>query len=215
MLGALIGAGASIIGGLFGKSSADKAAAAQAKAANKALKLQREMWQTSRSDMMPWLDAGRTALTQYMSQLGLGDGATGPTNAFKETPGYQWRVQEGEKGVMSNLSALGMKNSGKALKALESFRQGIASDEYDKWLGRVGGVAGQGQQSANSMAGYAQNAGNAMAGTIQDAGQARASGYVGGANAIMGGLNSAANFMGQAFNSFGSPNGFRNMIYGQ
>ena len=67
------------------------------------------------------------------------------------------------------------------------------------------------------MAGYAQNAGNSMGRTMQDAGEARASGYVGGANAIMGGLNSAANFIGQAFggNSFGTPNGFRNMIYGQ
>lgn len=215
MLGALIGAGASLLGGMFGSNAAEDAAKAQERAARHALKLQREMWETGRADMMPWLDAGRTALGQYMSQLGLGDGATGPTNAFKETPGYQWRVSEGEKGVTSNLAALGMKNSGKALKALETFRQGIASDEYDKWLGRVGGVAGQGQQSANSMAGFAQNAGNMMGQTMQDAGQARASGYVGSANAMMGGLNSAANFIGQGFgsNSFRPTyNGFSSML---
>lgn len=201
MLGALIGAGASLLGGLFGSSSADKAAKAQARAANNALKLQREMWQTSRSDMMPWLEAGKTALGQYMSQLGLGDGATGPTNAFKETPGYQWRVEQGEKGVMNNLAALGMKNSGKALKALESFRQGIAADEYDKWLGRVGGVAGQGQQQANSLGQMSSNAANSMSRSIQDAGEARASGYVGAANAWTQGLNSAASFLGQGFGS--------------
>lgn len=212
MLGALIGAGASILGGMFGKSAADKAADAQAQAANKALKLQREMWQTSRNDMAPWLQAGQSALGTYMGQLN----GTGDPNAFKATPGYDWRVKQGEQGVMNNLSALGMKNSGKALKALETFRQGIASQEYGGWMDRLAGVSGTGQQTSNSMAGYAQNAGNSMGQTMQDAGQARASGYVGGANSMMAGLSGAANFMGQAFggNSFGSPNGFRSMIYG-
>lgn len=214
MLGALIGAGASLLGGLFGKSSADKAARAQADAANRATALQEKMWKTSRQDMMPWLEAGRTALGTYMGQL---DG-TGDPEAFKATPGYEWRVQQGEKGVMNNLAALGMKNSGKALKALESFRQGIASQEYGTWMDRIGGVAGQGQQQANSMAGYAQNAANSMGQSIQNAGQARASGYVGGSNALMGGLNSAANFIGQGLgaNSFNpTAGGFRSMIYGQ
>lgn len=194
MLGALIGAGASIIGGLMGKSSADKAAAAQASAANKALKFQKQMWETSRADMMPWMQAGQKALATYTGQL---DG-TGDPNAFKTTPGYEFRVKQGETGVMNNLAALGMKNSGKALKALESFRQGIASQEYGTWMDRLAGVSGTGQQTSNSMANYAQNAGNSMGQTMQDAGQARASGYVGGANAMMGGLNSAANFIGQA-----------------
>lgn len=216
MLGALLGAGASILGGLFGANAADKAADAQLQAAREATQLQRYMYDTSRSDMLPWLDAGKTALGTYMSELGLGEGATGPSNAFKETPGYQWRVQQGEQGVLNNLSAMGMKNSGRALKSLETFRQGIASEEYGNWLNRIAGVAGQGQQQANSMAGYSQNAANSMAGTIQDAGQARASGYVGSANAWTQGLNSAANFIGQGFggNSFGTSNGFRNMIYG-
>lgn len=211
MLGALIGAGASILGGIFGSSSADKAAAAQTQAANKALKLQREMWTTSRNDMMPWLDAGRSALTTYMGQLN----GTGDQNAFKATPGYEWRVQQGEQGVMNNLAALGMKNSGKALKALESFRQGIASQEYGTWMDRLAGVSGAGQQQANSMAGYAQNAGNSMGQTIQGAGQARASGYIGSANALTQGLNSAANFIGQGYgqNSFRpSYNGFSSML---
>lgn len=212
MLGALIGAGASLLGGFMSSSASKKAARASADAANRATDLQRYMYDTSRADQMPWLEAGKSALSTYMGQL---DG-TGDPNAFKTTPGYDWRVKEGEKGVTSNLAALGMKNSGKALKALESFRQGIASEEYGKWMDRIGGVAGQGQQTSNSMAGYSANAANSMANTIQDAGAARASGYVGSSNALTQGFNSAANFLGQAVggNSFGSPNGFRNMIYG-
>ena len=218
MIGALIGAGASLLGGLFGSSSAEKAAEAQASASRDATKLQRYMYDTSRADTMPWLDAGKTALGTYMSELGLGSGATGPSNAFKETPGYQFRVAEGEKGVLNSLSAMGMKNSGKALKSLERFRQGIASDEYGSWLDRIAGVAGQGQNQANSNTQTSANAANSMAGTIQNAGEARASGYVGANNAMMQGINGAANSIGQFFgggNSFGTSNGFRNMIYGQ
>lgn len=212
MLGALIGAGASLLGGFMSSRSAKKAAQAQLQAAREANQLQKYMFDTSRADMLPWLDAGKSALSTYMGQL---DG-TGDPNAFKATPGYDWRVKEGEKSVTSNLSALGMKNSGKALKALETFRQGIASEEYGNWMNRLAGVSGTGQQTSNSMAGYSANAANSMAGTIQDAGAARASGYAGSSNALTQGFNSAANFIGQAVggNSFGSPNGFRNMIYG-
>lgn len=210
MLGALIGAGASLLGGLFGSSSAEKAAQAQADAANRATALQKRMYEQTRADQMPWLEAGKTALSTYMGQL---DG-TGDANAFKATPGYEWRVSQGEKGVMNNLAAMGAKNSGKALKSLERFRQGIASEEYDKWFGRVGAAAGQGQQASNSMAASSANAANSMSNTIQGAGEARASGYVGSANAWTGALNSAANFLGQGSgsNSFGSSSGFRNMI---
>lgn len=215
MIGALISAGASLLGGLFGSNSADKAAQAQANAANRATDLQRYMYDTSRADTLPWLEAGKTALGTYMSELGIGDGAKGPSNAFQATPGYEFRVSEGRKGVLNSLSAMGMKNSGSALKALERFSQDIASEEYDNWLNRIAGVAGQGQNQANSNAQSSANAANSMGRTIQDAGEARASGYVGSSNALMAGINGAANSLGQYFgggNSFGTPNGFRNMI---
>lgn len=218
MFGALIGAGVSLLGGLFGGSSAKKAANVQAGAANRATDLQRYMYDTSRKDSMPWLEAGKTALTTYMSELGIGGGATGPSNAFQATPGYQFRVDEGKKGVLNSLSAMGMKNSGRALKALETFSQGIASEEYGNWLNRIAGVAGQGQNQANNNAQTSANAANSMSQTIQNAGEARASGYVGANNALMSGFNGAANSIGQFFgnnnNSFGTAGGFRNMIYG-
>jgi hypothetical protein len=138
-----------------------------------------------------------------MGELGLSTtGADGQPfqSQFRETPGYQFQVAEGEKGVMNNLSALGMKNSGAALKALTRFRTGLADQTYGNYLNRLSGLAGTGQQQAaqNTTAGanYAANAGN----TLESAGQARASGYMGAANAWQ---NSLASFSDQAGNMLG------------
>ncbi len=123
---------------------------------------------------------------------------------FQETPGYEFQVEQGEKGVLNNLAALGMKNSGAALKALTRFRTGVANQEYNNYLNRLSGAAGMGQSQVQSnnaalMAG-AGNIGSALmsgaanqGNALQNAGAARASGYVGSANAwnnALGGLAS-------------------------
>jgi hypothetical protein len=116
---------------------------------------------------------------------------------YQESPGYQFQVQQGEQGVLNNLSALGMKNSGKALKSLETFRQGVANQDYGSWLNRIAGVAGMGQSQVNTNNSMAQNTAQNVGQTMQDAGAARASGYVGAANAWSTGLNGVGNALGQ------------------
>lgn len=118
--------------------------------------------------------------------------------SFQETPGYQFQVEQGEQGVLNNLSALGMRDSGAALKALTKYRSGVANQEYNNYLNRLAGVAGMGQsqvQSNNSitMAG-ASNIGNAL----QNAGAARASGYVGAGNAWGNAIGNISNTWGNA-----------------
>jgi hypothetical protein len=116
---------------------------------------------------------------------------------FQETPGYQFQVQQGTQGVLNSLSALGMKNSGKALKSLDTFTQGVANQEYGNWLNRIAGVAGMGQSQTNATNALSQNAATNIGQTYQDQGQARASGYVGAANAWSNGLNQVGNALGQ------------------
>lgn len=202
-IAALVSGAGSLLGGLLGSSAADKAAKAQAASADKALALQDKMYTQTRADSLPWLAAGKTALSQYMGELGLSKtGADGKPfeSQFQKTPGYDFQVQQGEQGVTNNLAALGMKNSGAALKALTKFRTGLADQTYGAYLDRVGGVAGQGQQQANQNSANAANAANSMSGLITDAGAARASGYVGQANswnnAISGITNTAGSWLG-------------------
>lgn len=118
-------------------------------------------------------------------------------NGFQQTPGYQFQVQQGTQGVLNSLSALGMKNSGKALKSLDTFTQGVANQEYGNWLNRIAGVAGMGQTQTNATNSLSQNAATNIGQTYQDQGQARASGYVGQANAWSNGLNQVGNALGQ------------------
>lgn len=117
---------------------------------------------------------------------------------FQQTPGYQFQVEEGEKGVINNLSALGMKNSGAALKALTRFRTGIASQEYNNYLNRLQGAAGMGQTQVNSNNAGMQNAAGNIAQGYGDVGAARASGYVGQANAWGNALGNISNTAGNA-----------------
>ena len=145
-----------------------------------------------------------SAMMQKFNGMGGGSSGTSGTatatpqrqSNFMATPSYKFRVSEGEKGVLNNLSALGMKNSGKALKSLETFRQGIAADEYDKYLNRLAGLSGAGQVQSGNMGQMSANAANSMSNSINDAGAARASGYVNSANAMAGGINSAFNAIG-------------------
>lgn len=116
---------------------------------------------------------------------------------FQETPGYQFQVQQGTQGVLNSLSALGMKNSGKALKSLDTFTQGVANQEYGNWLNRIAGVAGMGQSQTNATNALSQNAATNIGQTYQDQGQARASGYVGQANAWSNGFEQAGNALGK------------------
>lgn len=117
---------------------------------------------------------------------------------FTETPGYQFQVEEGEKGVLNNLAALGMKNSGAALKALTRFRTGIANQEYNNYLNRLAGAAGMGQSQVNATNNLTQNAANNIGQATQDAGAARASGYVGAANSWQNAIGNISNTWGNA-----------------
>lgn len=135
--------------------------------------------------------------------MGLSPAARNGTfqSGFRETPGYQFQVDQGERGVTNNLAALGMKNSGAGLKALTRFRMGVADQTYNNYLSHLGSAAGNGQaviQNVNSAGQtYANNAGTLG----QSSAESTASGYVGAANAWSNSLNNMANVGGFALGS--------------
>lgn len=111
---------------------------------------------------------------------------------FYESPGYQWRYDEGQRGVDRNMAARGRYLSGAREKAAIRYGQNAASGEFGNYMNRLAGAAGIGQTAVNTgvSAGntYATNAGNAQMG----AANARASGYMGAANTLMSGVNNYA-----------------------
>ena len=71
MLGQILGAGASIFGGLMGKSAAEDAAEAQQAAAMMQLAEERKVRNQTRKDLKPWYSSGKNAQKALEYELGL------------------------------------------------------------------------------------------------------------------------------------------------
>lgn len=70
-IGGAIAGGGALLGGLFGSSSASKAAKAQAASADRAAQLQKEMFDKQIALQEPYRQAGLTAQQRYMNMLGM------------------------------------------------------------------------------------------------------------------------------------------------
>jgi hypothetical protein len=218
--GSVIGAGASIIAG-------NKAAKAQKQAAAQNIALQqaqdaesKRQYEQNRADLTPYREAGYTSLGQLVA--GTKDG--GDFNRsfsladFVKDPGYDFRQQQGQRGVEASAAARGGALSGGALKALARYNQDYASGEYGAAYNRfnndmttrynrLAGLAQTGQTATNTgindgnqMIQNRQTGVNNITGNNNAAANARASSYVNTGNAI-------GNFAGQLSNIFGKPKG--------
>lgn len=71
-IGGAIAAGGSLLGGMFGSSSARSAAKKQARAMQAAVEEQKRQFNITREDQAPWMDAGESAVNRLSYLLGLG-----------------------------------------------------------------------------------------------------------------------------------------------
>lgn len=112
-------------------------------------------------------------------------------------PGYQFRLQEGNKALENAAKARGLFKSGGSVKEMMRYGQDYASGEFGNIVNRLAGITGTGQQAANTSAGlganYAGNVGNLMTG----AANARGAAGIAGANAWGQGFNTIGNWFGQ------------------
>jgi hypothetical protein len=207
-------AGAGLAGSAISASGSKSAADTQASAANNASQLQWQQFQQMQQNLQPYMQLGTNSISGLQSQLGKLGGMNfsfNPTEAqLEQTPGYQFTLQQGLKGVDNAASAKGLDLSGAQLKgigqyttgladqtyqqqyqnALQSFmtNYGIQSDQYNRQAGLVGlgqnaaaGVGNAGLQTANTAGNFLTSGANAQA-----------AGTIGAANAISGGLGSAS-----------------------
>lgn len=306
--------GASLLGGLMGKSSASKAAKAQEAATQAAIAEERRQYDQTRQDQMPWLNTGGAAINRLGYLLGLSspteggktreqliqqytpqftsnnsqnsswyvgpDGKTydlnnykwDPRNAindqlgvasesygagrnfdylgfkplnttqsttdmsglnayvdnllngqtpnadgqygslaksfgledFNKDPGYQFRLDEGQKALDRAQSARGNFLSGAAVKASNRYNQDYATGEYQNsynrynndqttLYNRLAGVSGAGQNSAGTLASVGSNTAGSIADLLTQGGNAKAAGIIQGSNAMNQGLSSFGN----------------------
>ena len=133
---------------------------------------------------------------------------------FQRDPGYDFRQQEGQRGVEASAAARGGILSGAALKAITRYNQDFASNEYGNAYGRYNNDQTTRFNRLSSLAGTGQTAtsqgiasGNALTGQLQAGvnnitnnnnaiGNARASQYAGIGNAIGGLANTVGTYFG-------------------
>jgi len=143
------------VGAVAGAVGSAKAAGAQAKAADSAAQLQHQdamaslQFQKDQSALQqknaaPWLQAGGAAETQ-LSKLVSGGGFPdwteqfqAPTGATEQNdPGYQFRLNEGNKALQNSAAARGGLLSTGTAKQIAQYSQDYASNEYQNVYNRA------------------------------------------------------------------------------
>jgi hypothetical protein len=206
-----------VIDDIVNAIAAARAADQQQKQAQNAQGLQRDVYNQSRSDQMPWMQAGQSTLADLLGQMrGGGFDTKMDPSQIANDPGFQFRMQEGQKALERSAAARGGLNSGGFMKGMARYSQGLASDEYGKaWernqmdnqnrFGRMYQMAGMGQNSAQNLGALGGQYANSMSDLYGAIGNAQAAGTMGVANGISGGIRSAGNL---AMLGFGNPAGF-------
>ena len=239
---AAAGVGASLYSGMNSADAAKSAANTQAAAANNASATQLGMFNTTQQNLAPYMTAGGNALAQLQAQLGLtGTGATGVPGAtsplalptygstingmtgpqnygaaqYQQSPGYQFQMDQGLGAISNAASAQGGVQSGNTLKALTTYGQGLANQDYQQAyqnyvanygnaynsasanantsFNRLQTVTGSGQNAAAGLGALSSQTAGQVGNNIIGAGNATAAGTVGAANATTGAVNSGVN----------------------
>lgn len=207
-----LGVGGQIFSGLLGADAAGEAADTQAAAGRYAADLLDRRWQTTRNDLMPFLDQGRAAMETLRPLVGVGGN---PMTAYltrpftpadlESTPGYRFTRDQGLKAVQNSYAAKGLGSSGAAMRGAARYATGLADSTFNQQLqnditqrqlmyNMLFGLAGSGQNAAAQAGSVGSQLGQAQSTAIQGVGNAQASGIVGATNAITGAINPLSQF---------------------
>lgn len=189
-LSRFIGPGLGLLGSGLDYLGARDAARAEADASRMGIEELRRQFDLTREDLKPWLDDGRQALADMANP-----------DAFRTSPGYDFRRREGMNTVQGSAAAAGGLYSGNTLKALTEYGDNLAEDEYTNWWNRLASRAGLGQTTATSLGSMGGANANSVAELLRDIGSSRASGIRGKYGAIGTGLGSVAGGLDNYFSS--------------
>ena len=191
-----------------------------------------------RSALQPAIDAEKAAqATQAQNGLATPNANFGKLSKsftmadYQADPGYQFRLDQGNKSVEQSAAARGSQLSGATMKALLKYGQGVASDEYGNaynrfnndqatQFNRLSGIAGTGQQQVNALGQAGQNFANAVGNNTMNtanqigqntigAADARAASYMQTARGINSAIGTGINTyqQNQYLNNMGSNTG--------
>lgn len=219
LIGPLISAGTSLLGGLLGSNGASKAAQ-QASATDKAVaqglqNLGQSGFDASQAQIQPYLDAGNTGAQNLNKDISAGGSLTQQfafdPSQIASTPEYQFQLQQGNDAVQASAAAKGGLFSGNTLRGLTQYSQGLASTSYQQaynnalntfqtnrnnTLGTDLAATGVGQTAVGqyqSALGQRLQANEAAVQPYEASGAALAAGTAGSSNAWTSALNGVSN----------------------
>jgi hypothetical protein len=222
----LIGAGGSIISGIFGSSAATKAAQAQVAQEQKALDFQEQEYSDQKANQAPFIQAGQSSLATLMADLSngtFGAGSLGPAPVFnaptlqdaRNTPGYQFTQEQGEQGIERGAAAAGGAVTGGTLKALTAYDSNLADTTYNQIFNNALSSYGAALNTYSATANAQQQEFNQIAAPISVGESAAANAGATGAQAATTIGNTLGSIgQSQASGIIGSTNAITNAISG-
>ncbi|CAB4137448.1 hypothetical protein UFOVP319_34 [uncultured Caudovirales phage] len=131
------------------------------------------------------------ALSQYQDAF----------NNYRNSTGYQFRLNEGQRALGSNFAARGLSNSGAAARSLSGFNQNMASGEFGNYMNQLAGIQNMGLGAGSAQAGVGQNFVNTVSANNNSAGTAAANAALLRGNATAGMWGGIAGGIGNIFGS--------------
>lgn len=195
--GAVIGGIGSYFGAKQGADAQRDAARMQQDAANRALGLQRDMFDQSRADLAPFRSLGLGALQDYYRRVSAG-GDDADLKRIQAEQTASFNTQMAGRGLLgSSASVKGLSDLGAKIAEAREQRY------YDRMQPLLGLGSGTSGQLAQSAMGYGREAGNTLQGGAQaagglfaGAGQTSGMGLAGGLGALGSGLGTAGSLYG-------------------
>jgi hypothetical protein len=181
---------------LSGKDAQDaalRAAALQGSATDRATAENMRQFDIGQTNLAPWLQAGKGALTAQQNLMGL-NGTIDTAAELAKDPGYQFRLKQGNMALTNSLAARGGMGSSGAMQGAIDYNQGNASQEYGNRLNQLAGLSGTGQSTGNQMAGMGANYANNQGNLWTNNANAQGAAGMAGANARQSGLWNGINF---------------------
>ena len=214
----LVGAGGSLLGGLFGSSASDQ----YVQALKQAQGYLQNQENQGLNNYAPYQAAGTQATNTLAGLLGTpGQGLlTNWTGTFQAptaaqaaaTPGFQFQEQQGQNAMQNSAAGQGSLLTGRTLADLNNFAQGTAAENYqnvfnnsltqyqsaynsflnnqNNTYNRLMGLSGEGLTAAQGQGNLIQNMGGDIASLMGQQGAAQAAGTMAMGNGLSGAMSS-------------------------
>ena len=199
--------GGAVISGVVASNSAGKAADAQERSTEQNITEQRRQFDATQDNLQPFQDAGVNALTSQQALVGLsgGDAQQSAFDNLKMSPGQQFIRDRQQKALLRSSAAIGGLGGGPVRTALQEQAAGFAMQDINNQFGRLGQIAGQGQNAATNVSQFGQQASQNIQNSNTNAANARASGIMNQNTAIQQGIGGISTGIGMALTPSATP----------